>query len=132
MSALLQTSSGDLDFSSHNLVVVKSQGACVGQKLTNRFRFWAGTWYQDTRQGFPYLGNVLGVVAPNLQAIAQLFKRAISQTPGVASIGGAAIDVMSNTRQMTASFQVVTDDGSVLAGGVGSPFIVVQSGQGQS
>ncbi len=132
MSTFLQTNQGDFDFSSHNLAVVKDTAHCVGIKLTNRFNFWQGTWYQDIRQGFPYLNNVVGMMAPNMEVIAQLFKRAILQTPGVNTVQSASAEFIGITRTLVTTFTVIADSGVVLTGGTGSPFIVVQGGSGQS
>ncbi len=132
MSTFLQTPGGDFDFSSHNLKLVTDLPTWTAIKLTNRFNFWEGTWYQDIRQGFPYLENILGVVAPNMKIIAQLFKRAILQTPGVDSIQSANVDYLTLTRELSVNFMVITTSGVTLTGGLGSPFIVVQGGTGQS
>ena len=75
MSAFLQTVDGDLDVSSHTLVILQAPAECLAQKLTNRTRIFLGDWYQDLRQGFPWIEQILGVKNPNLSAIATLFQR---------------------------------------------------------
>ena len=132
MSTFLQTNTGDWDFSAHNWTVVTELAPCVGQKLNNRFNFWEGTWYQDVRQGFPYLQNILGVMSPNMGVIGQVFRRALLQTPGVDTVLSASLDFIKNTRQLSAIFSVKCTTGEVLTGGVGSPFIVTLAGSGQS
>lgn len=132
MSAFLQTHDGDYDFSNHNLKVIKDVATCTAQKLSNRFNFWLAQWYQDIRQGIPYLQNILGVVAPNIGVIAQIFKRVILQTPGVFNVQSASVDYVVGTRQLTAEFKAVADTGAILVGGLGSPFIVVKAGEGQT
>jgi hypothetical protein len=130
MSCFLQTTSSDLDLSSGNLQIVSSLGLIVAQKLTNRFQFFLGEWFVDTRQGVPYFQQVF-VKNPNLAAIGQMFRQVIMQTPGVAAVITANLDFISQTRSLTATFVVQCDDGSTLEGGLGIPFIVTLDGVGQ-
>jgi hypothetical protein len=129
VSAFLQTTASDFDLSSGNLQVVSSVALITAQKLTNRFQFFLGEWFVDTRQGVPYFQQVF-LKNPNLSAIGQMFRRILLQTPGVASVVSADLSLISQTRTLTATFTVMCTDGSELQGGLGVPFIVVIDGTG--
>lgn len=96
---------------------------CTAQKLTNRFQFFLGEWFLDTRLGVPYYQNVF-VKNPDLNLIGQLFQRVITQTPNVASLTTAALNFINSSRELTAQFVVKTLTGAIIEGGPGQPFIV--------
>jgi hypothetical protein len=129
VSCLLQTASGDLDFSAHNLTLVTDEDTSIAQKLTNRFQLFLGEWFLDTRVGVPWFQNILGLKNPDMASVGQLLARVITQTPGVASIQSSQLNFISTTRQLLANFVVQTQAGAVLTGGMGQPFIVTKGSQ---
>ena len=123
MSALAQTPQGDLDLSSGNVVVVEDIAQCTAWKLTNLFRFFKGEWFLDQRVGIPYFQYVL-VSSPNLPLIGNMFKRVCLDAPGVAAVTSLSLDYQPRTRNLTVNLALQTDEGAVLEGGVGLPFVV--------
>ena len=125
MSCFLQTATGDLDISANgNMTLVTSVAQCTAQKLTNRFSFGLGEWFADTTQGIPYFQNIL-VQNPNLNTISTIFQRVLKSVPGVAAITELNLDFISTTRNLVTTFGCRTNDGAVLQGGVGVPFVIV-------
>lgn len=125
MSAFAQTSSGDLDISSGNLAVVTDKAQVTAWKMTNLFRLFKGEWFRDKRVGVPYFQYVL-VSNPNLPLIGALFKQVALAAPGVASVSAVGLNFTPKTRHLDATIQAQTNEGAVLEGGVGKPFIVTQ------
>jgi hypothetical protein len=126
VSAFAQTSTGDLDISTGNLRVEQSVAQVTAWKLTNLFSLFKGEWFQDTRQGLPYFQYVY-VHNPNLRLIATIFERVIRFAQGVSAVTSIALDYRPRERTLGATFQATTDDGAVLTGGIGQPFVI--SGQ---
>ena len=125
MSALAQTSIGDLDISSGNLQVESSVAQVTAWKLSNLFAFFKGEWFLDQRQGVPYFQYVF-VSNPSLAVIGNLFRQVCQGAPGVASVTSLALDYQPRYRNLTANMVVQTDDGVTLVGGVGQPFVLAQ------
>lgn len=127
MSSLAQTSQGDLDISSGNLVIVLDTDTCIAQKLTNQLRLILGEWFQDTRIGIPYFQYIM-IKNPDLRVIGQIFRSAFLQTPGVKDVLSADLNFITTTRTLSASFKIQTDSGAILLGGIGAPFIITVQG----
>ena len=123
MAAFAQTVTGDLDISSGNLAVVDDVAQCTAWKLSNLFGFFKGEWFLDQRQGVPYFQYVL-VSNPNLALIGNIFQQVCKSAPGVASVSAIGLSLISRARTLVADIQCKTNDGAVLVGGVGTPFIV--------
>lgn len=132
MSCFLQTATGDLDISANgNMTLVSDVAHCTAQELTNKFAFALGEWFIDTAQGIPYFQNIL-VSNPNLNTISTIFQRVIKSCVGVAAITELNLDFISTTRQLVTTFGVRTNDGALLLGGIGVPFIIAVPGSNQS
>jgi hypothetical protein len=123
VSAFAQTSTGDLDISTGNLRVEKGIAQVTAWKLTNLFSLFKGEWFYDTRQGVPYFQYVF-VARPNLNLIATIFDRVIRSAPGVAGVESISLDYHPRERTLGASFKAHTNNGAVLTGGIGVPFVV--------
>lgn len=131
MSCFKLTADGDLDISSKNWQIVRDLPTIVAQKLNARFEFFLGTWFLDTRQGVPYF-NVVFVKNPSLVLINQLIQRVIVQTPGVLEVTSISTQFVTTNRTLSGDASVKLDDGTVLQGGLGNPFIVDPNAQGTS
>lgn len=127
MSAFAQLPSGDLDLSTGNLRVEQSVAQCTAWKLSNLFGFFKGEWFRDQRQGVPYFQFVF-VNNPNLSLIGNLFKRVIMSAPGVATVTDAQLSFNKRQRELDATFAIATNDGAILVGGPGVPFVVTSPG----
>lgn len=124
MSTLALTASGDLDFSTGNLVVVRDRAQALAQKLQSRFRMFLGEWFLGVNQGIPYHQVVLATKSPDLGIIRQLFRDVIASTPGVKSLDQFVLDFNDRTRVLAFSFRATSDEDAVITGGSGTPFIV--------
>lgn len=131
MSAFAQTTTGDLDISSGNLVVRRDIAQVTAWKLTNLFNLFKGEWFRDQRVGVPYVQYVL-VKNPNLGAIGSLFRRVCQAAPGLARVAEMDLDYTPQTRKLVVTIQAQTNDGAVLTGGPGKPFVIEQQPQGSA
>ena len=127
MSALAQTSSGDLDLSTGNLAIVQDIPTVTAQKLNNLFKFFLGEYFADSRLGVPYFQFVL-VRNPDLNVIRRIFQNVIQSVPEVTQILDAQVTYVSRTRQASAVFRIQVDGGAILTGGMGVPFVVSTTG----
>ncbi len=113
MANLLLTLAGDLDFSSGGLQIVEGSDE-IAQKLFTRLQFFLGEWFLDRRQGIPYYQKIL-IKNPELIIIQSIFREAILETPGVASL----LDVIqttleSATRKLSVRFSARLESGEIL------------------
>lgn len=124
MTVLGQTSGNDLDLMNGRLVLVRPISDQAAIMLGNRLRFFKGEWFLDSREGVPYLEFVLGVKNPDKNLLERLFREVILGTQGVKEILDLVVEVDAATRSLNVSMRVLADDGFVITGGTGSPFIV--------
>lgn len=125
VSALAQTSTGDLDISTGGLRVEQGIAQCAAWKLSNLFGFFKGEWFADQRQGVPYFQYVL-VSNPNLPLIGNIFRRVCLSVPAVARVTEVTMSFLPRKRHLDVAIAAETDEGVKIVGGVGTPFIVQQ------
>jgi hypothetical protein len=123
VSTFAQDNTGDFDLSSGNLVIRSDIPQVTAWKLTNLFSFFKGEWFRDSRLGIPYFQYVY-VKNPNLALIGSIFEQVLRSPAGVASVPSVALDFEPRSRKLSATFQAVTNEGAVLTGGLGVPFII--------
>jgi hypothetical protein len=123
VSAFAQTVTGDLDISTGNLRVETSVAQCTAWKLSNLFGLFKGEWFRDQRVGVPYFQYVL-ISNPNLAVISSLFRQVALSAPGVGGVSDVNLDFTPSTRSLEADLTIQTNDGAVLVGGPGKPFII--------
>lgn len=125
MSAFLQGLDGDLDITTTpgQLTVSRNLAVNTAMKLTNLFEFALGEWFRDTRQGVPYIQYVF-VKNPSLPLISTIFERVLKSPVGVGAITKLNLDYQPRLRTLGTDFAVVTNDGAIITGGVGKPFII--------
>ena len=113
MADFLLDSSGDLDFSSNDLVIVEGIAA-IQQELQIRYRFFLGEWFLDANEGTPYFEHILKKNANDAQVRAVLTEVART-TPGVLEVRSYAADLDSVNRRLTVTLQlgVTTAEGLV-------------------
>jgi hypothetical protein len=122
MSDLALTWNGqavDLDLSGHRGNIISGDDA-VDQNLRIRLKFFLSEWFLDQRLGIPFFREVL-VKNPNLQVVRAIFRTAILDTPGVASVDSLELSLDNVTRTLTINFQATLDSGGVL---IYNPFII--------
>jgi len=123
VSTLRQTTENDLALVNGQLVIeldVAQEAAIV---LRNKFLFVKGEWFLDTRVGVPYLAYVF-VKRPDLLVIRQIFRKVILSVDGVKSIIDLTLKFDRAERRLTFSFKALADNGKIISGGSGQPFIV--------
>ncbi len=122
-AAILQGPNGDWALDSNKrLIVERDQLVVAGMKLRNRFKFFEGTWFLDTTEGFPYYRYVF-VKNPDLVFIGRLFTRVIlSISPVITSVERIDTDYNRRDRKLSVFFIARAEDGRVLTGGPGEPF----------
>ena len=96
----------------------------VAQNLRERFQFFLGEWFLDTREGVPYYRDVL-IKNPDIGVVRSIFRRIILDTQDIASLRQLTIQLDATTRIMTAEFIAVLVDGTVLdTTKLDAPFII--------
>jgi hypothetical protein len=123
VSAFSQTTTGDLDISTGNLVVNQDVAQNTAAKLNNLFGFALGEWFMDIRLGFPYLQYVF-VKNPNMSLLFTLFGKVLRMPPGIKSVDQINIDFDVRGRKLNTSFFATCLTGQQVVGGLGQPFIV--------
>jgi hypothetical protein len=109
----------DLDTSGHRGNLVDGDDA-VDQQLRIRLKFFLEEWFLDQRVGIPYYRDIL-IKNPSLDLIRSVFKAAILETPGVASVGTLELSIDAASRTLNLTFQATLDSGGTLTY---SPFII--------
>ena len=104
------------------MTLVTDLNACAAQEMTNRFRFFEGEWFLDTRQGFPYF-RFLTVKNPDVRALKQLFTKVALSVQGVKSVKSMLVKITPQ-RQCVVNLVAVTDSGATITGGEGNAFVV--------
>jgi hypothetical protein len=123
VSSFARTTSGDLDFSTHTLVIKTDPVVCAAWDLQDKFSLGLGEWFLDTSQGIPYL-SVLGVKNPDLSAIRAMLRAVILSVPPIVSVQELSVTLNPKTRALAYNFRATADTGQVITGGAGQPFIV--------
>lgn len=128
MSAFLQNTAGDWDFSANNLVIAQDEDMCAAQKLTNLYQLCYGEWFVDTRLGVPYIQYVL-VKSPDLGVVASVLNQVVSFVPQIQGILSSSFDFNPSQRNLSVAYQLQTLSGALITGGPGQPFIIQTPGQ---
>lgn len=123
MSAFAQTTTGDFDISSGNLAVRTDLAQVTAWKLTNLFSFFKGEWFVDARIGVPYLQFVF-VKNPSLPLIGRIFEKVALAAPGVRNVQSVVLNFIGNLRHLDCQLAVKANNGAVLTGGPGVPFLI--------
>lgn len=95
----------------------------IRQKLSVRFKFFFGEWFLNQNEGIPYFRDVF-VHDPKLDVIASLFKRVITNCPGVLALKSYAMNYDPLARSLTFSFQATVDGGEVVVTAKDRDFVV--------
>lgn len=113
----------DLSFVNGELVLVQTVHEEVAIVLDAKFKHFKGGWFLDVRQGFPWF-EVVYVKNPDVQIIKGVFRQTILDTPGVTDVPQLDLAFDRGARLLTGTIRVLCDDGVILVGGPGDPFIV--------
>lgn len=102
---------GDLVHDGRRVQFVSGADA-VAQELRTRLAFFQGEWFLDEEFGIPYFQSILGQKNA-LAAVRQIFRAAILETPGVATLNNLALKEIS-ARNFALSFSVTSDVGELI------------------
>lgn len=119
MTALLQTSNGDLDITLGKLSLVSGPTE-KAQKISNRLQLFATEWFLDQRVGVPYYDVVL-VKDPDLLVVQRLLQHVVESVPGITE---ASVETIFDNagRELTYSWVATDDEGQQIEGGAGPLF----------
>ncbi len=128
MSTLAITQSGDLALTYNargqgNLALVSDPVVAGLIKLRNRFVFFLGEWFLDTRIGTPWFQYVL-VKNPDLAVVRRMIRAVIESCPVIASCDSVDLSYNPSARTLSFTFAATANDGRTVTGGSGVPFIV--------
>ena len=123
ITAFLETEDRDFALFEGNLVLCRDARA-ISQKVENRFRFFLGEWFLDTREGVPYFQQIL-VKAPSVQVIRQLFLKVITTTPGISDVVDFNMQYDGAERTLFYQWTGTTDAGDPISGD--NAFVVTEN-----
>ena len=101
----------DLFFQSNDIVMVRGIDH-LSHKLKIKLLFFFGEWFLDTTKGMDFF-NVIFIDNPNLNAIDNMVKVTIVDTPGVLELLEYTSDFTPGTRTFFISFKVNTIYGEI-------------------
>jgi hypothetical protein len=104
---------GDLYIENGTVRLTRDLSEEVAQQLYIRLKTFLGEWFLDSSIGFPWFQSVLGIKVP-LGIVAQIIRKLILATPGVASIQKFSIQRNGATRFALVQFTVILTSGAVL------------------
>lgn len=122
MTTLAQGPDGDLALTDGRLTKLSGPYE-KAQKILNRLRLFKGEWFLDTRVGVPYFSVVL-IKNPDLDIVKRLFRRVVLSVPGIVEMPDIQITWDTKARTLAYTFRAIDDEGNVIEGGPGDPFIV--------
>jgi hypothetical protein len=115
---LLDETTHDLMLVNGNLVIASGDDA-VRQAVLCRLLLFKGEWFMNEDIGIPYLGktnddrtSILGQKNPNMNMIKEVFRQAILNSPGIATVESISASLDRSTRLLTISFVAVQDSGA--------------------
>ena len=113
---------GDLALVDGQFVLVDGAEG-IAQHIRGRLELFRGEWFLDTREGMPYFEEVF-VKNPDLDVIRSIFRKAILETPGVASVIDANVTMDSAKRTARVTFAALLDTNEIITSESFGPFIV--------
>jgi len=122
MAVIRTIPAGDLELV-HGTVHLVEGAPAIRQKLAARFKFFLNEWFLDQRQGVPYYRDVF-VKEPNLDVIRSLFRRIVTQCPGVLSIGSFRLVYDEQTREVAFEFTAMVTGGDLVISPKDKDFIL--------
>lgn len=117
---------GDLDLQGGRLTKLTGAYECA-QKIYTRLSLFLGEWFLDQREGIPIFTLVL-VKNPDIDAIRRMYEKIIRETPGVRQLLSLTTNYDPAGRTIGLSFVAQYDNGAIITGGRGQPYIVDESG----
>lgn len=129
MATFAQDATGDLDFTTGNLVVEDDPATEAAINLNNGLQLGQGSWFLDERVGFPWIQRVLGLKDPNLDVLRPLFTNFFLKSPGIAEVLQFDLSFDAATRTLSCpDIRLRASSGAILLGALDRPFIVESTG----
>lgn len=97
----------------NNALTLNSGDAAIRQHLNIRLQFFKGEWLLDLRLGVPYYEYVL-VKDPDLSLVRNIFRKAILDTPGIASLESFDLSYDRPSRVLSLAFTARKTEGDDL------------------
>lgn len=114
---LYMTPAGDLEwFAADDL-------DAIAQHMRNRYRFFLGEWFLDTRLGFPYLERVL-IKGYDARSVESLLRQVALDTPGILRLDEFTFTVDATDRSARVDFVAITEAGTMIRSSEYAPFVV--------
>lgn len=108
-----------------NLVWTNDEnGESTAQRIRIRLDFWRGEYFADTRQGVPYVPEILGNKAMDDATLSSIFRSVILTTPGVVSLITFALATEGATRSGSLDFSAQLESGKIFTSADYGPFLV--------
>lgn len=123
MSTLAQGIDNDILLTAGRASVITDKVAAAAILLANKFRFFLGEWFLDTRLGVPYR-EVVMVKNPDLRIVRQILRQVILTTPPIVDVISVSTAFDTAARKLSYTFSARCDNGQVITGGEGIPFII--------
>ena len=92
---------------------ISKNAAYTIQSLKCRLQFFSNEWFLDLTAGLPYFESVF-TKPINLDALEDIYKREILQTPTLASLETFESNYNSATRALIISFSATTDYNEII------------------
>lgn len=122
MSVFGQTVDGDWDVTNGQLTIVTDVAQAAAIELENKFYMGRGEYFLNVNEGVPYFEYVF-VKNPVPAVIKSLFQQIILGTDGIKSLIDDSVKVNPD-RTGSYTFRALADNGAVITGGTGQPFVV--------
>lgn len=81
----------DLELVDGKTVFIDEGDEMVAQRCRTRLLSVKGEWYQDQRQGVPWMNEILGM-RPTATRLESIFRNALKQIPGLAEIESLVVE----------------------------------------
>lgn len=91
-----------------------SGAASIRQAVKSELRLFASEWFLDEEIGIPYKEQIL-VKNPNMQAVRELFRRAILGVPGIRSVKSLSVR-FTGDRTLRVEFTADSEYGEIVFG----------------
>lgn len=94
---------GDIVIEGGDAVLVDGVDAVI-QQIKIRLKMFKGEWFQNPSEGMPWFQSILQK-QPNTQSIAGIFRQAVQETPGVASVESLTTEFNAQERTLQVRFR---------------------------
>jgi len=109
----LDPSTGDIDFSTKQPVLITDNATAVRQRLHIRLNTFQGEWFYNSATGVPYFQDILGQQFDQ-DIIDNTMRRTIIETEGVVELTSYEPSFSRLARTYNITFTVTTEQGDIV------------------